>query len=191
MTGKRIIWLILRFMWQNRWVPFDAFIFFVGVFWNFNIILFMMISKQQEAGELKYRTYYNIEIVANDKPGIALTVFPEQVNLYNQAGEKCGVLLNTPIVYTSDTLAIFSDSLIRVRVYGWVWRQSLDVKGKLLTDENIRYWSNSHIIGRLNAGFTLDTIYTNELKSWMLVTFTGFVPKKCLFTPEQFEQNSS
>jgi hypothetical protein len=153
------------------------------------IIDFLAINKLQEEGRVIYETFYNIELV-NDKPKTELTVFPAQVDFYNQAFEKYGELLNTPVVYTSDTSAIFSDSLLRVRIYGWVWKQSLDEDGRLLNDENIRYWSNSHIIGRLHAGFALDTLYTNELKSWMLVTFTGFVSKKCLFTPEQFEEIS-
>jgi hypothetical protein len=95
--------------------------------------------------------------------------------------------MNTPLVYSSNSKAIYRDSLIKVQVYSWVWNESLDINGKLNVQENIRYRSNTHIIARLNSGTLLDTIYTNEPKSWTLMTFTCFVAKKYLLTAEEFD----
>jgi hypothetical protein len=134
---------------------------------------------------IKYDQFYNIEMVPN-KPEDELIVYPDHVNIYDCQGEKFGELLNTPLVYCSNSKEIYKDSLIKVKVFGWVWKESLDSNCKLNLPENIRYRSNTHIIARLNSGTFLDTIYSNELKSWTLITLTGLVPKNYLLTPEEF-----
>jgi hypothetical protein len=144
------------------------------------------LNKQEKIARIKYDHFYNIELVPN-KPEDELVVYPDHANIYNHRGEKFGELMNTPLVYASNIKRIYKDSLIMVRIYGWVWNESLDGHGQLIVPENIRYRANSHIIARLYTGTLLDTIYTNELHSWMLIYFAGFVPTNFLLTPEDFD----
>lgn len=180
MRGK-----LLRFV-LKRTTILSVFIFLIGFYIPFFIEANIQLTRQQKIGEKKYHQFYNIELVHN-KPKDELIVYPEPVNTYDPSGEKFGELMNTPLVYSTDRKAIYRDSLIKVQVYGWVWKESLDSNEKLNVPENIRYHSNTHIIARLNEGTLLDTIYTNELKSWTLISFSGFVPRNYLLTAEEFD----
>ena len=117
------------------------------------------ISRQQKIVKEKFYEYYNNELVPV-KPVNEFIAYPKKVHLY-LSGNKIGELKNTPVVYSYGS-KVNSDSLMEVKVYGWVWRKNLDKFGKLICPENIRYRANSHIIARLNQGIFLDTIYTNE-----------------------------
>jgi hypothetical protein len=122
----------------------------------------------------------------HDKPENEFIVYPGPVDIYNHAGETFGQLMSTPVVYSIHDTLINNDSLKKVHVFGWVWKKSLHENCQLMVPENIRYRANSHIIGSLSAGTTLDTLYTNELNSWTLITFFCFVPEKCLLKHEEF-----
>ena len=166
---------------------FSMIIFLTGCYISFAIAENICITGQQKLAEKKFYEYYNVELVPV-KPVNEFIAYPKKVNIY-LSGQKTGELINTPEVY-SDKSKEASDSLIEVKVYGWIWRNSLDTFGKLICQENIRYCANSHIIARLNQGTFLDTIYTNEVKSWILVSFSCFIPKNDLITPEEFNNIS-
>ena len=180
MRGK-----LLRFVLKKTTI-LSVIFFLIGVYIPFFIEANIQLTRQQKIGEKKYHQFYNIELVHN-KPEDELIVYPDAVHTYDHEGGKFGSLMNTPLVYSTNRKAIYRDSLIKVLVYGWVWKKSLDSNGKLDVPENIRVRANTHIIARLNAGTLLDTIYTNELKSWALISFSGFVPRNCLLTPEEFD----
>ena len=116
-----------------------------------------------------------------------MIAYPGSANIYNLQGETFGELMNTPVVYSLNSLEKFQDSLINVLVFGWVWKESVDENCKLIIPENIRCRANTHIIARLNSGTLLDTFYTNELNSWMLISFSCFVQNKYLLIPEEIE----
>jgi len=158
----------------------------VGIYISTFIPINIHITTQQKLANIKYEQSYDFELVPY-KPQGELIVYPGYVNIYNPQSEILGELKNTPLVYVSNNLGIVRDSLIEVQVYGWVWKESIGSDGKLNVPENIRYRSNSHIIARLGSGTLLDTIYTNELKSWTLVTFTCFVPENYLLTNEEYD----
>jgi len=157
----------------------------VGIYISTFVAINIHITTQQKLASIKYDQFYDIELVPN-KPQGELIVYPDLVNIYNHLGEKLGELMNTPLVYSSNKMGIVRDSLIEIQVYGWVWKESIGSDGKLIVPENIRYRSNSHIIARLGSGTLLDTIYTNELKSWTLITFTCLVPENYLLTHEDY-----
>ena len=180
MRGK-----LLRFV-LKRTTILSVIFFLIGFYIPFFIEANIQLTRQQKIGEKKYHQFYNIELVHN-KPVDELIVYPDPVHTYDPSGEKFGELMNTPLVYSTNSKAIYRDSLIKVQVYGWIWKESLDPDGRLHVKENIRYRANTHIIARLNAGTLLDTIYTNELKSWTLISFSGFVPRNCLLTAEKFD----
>jgi hypothetical protein len=166
---------------------FSMIIFLTGCYISFAISENISITGQQKSAEKKFYEYYNVELVPV-KPVNEFIAYPKKVNIY-LSGQKTGELINTPEVYSNKS-KVPSDSLIEVKVYGWVWRNSLDTFGKLICPENIRYCANSHIIARLNQGTFLDIIYTNELNSWTLISFPCFIPKKDLITPEEFKNIS-
>lgn len=161
-----------------------AMLFFMGFYVHIHTIEFFAINEIQKIAEKKYHEFYNIEM-APAKPGHVYIAFPDPVIIYDQHGLKFGEVLKTPMVYSHIKKEAVLDSLLPVTLYGWVWTESLGNNNQLLTDENIRYWSNSHVIARLNAGVHLDTIYTNEKKSWTLVTFDGSIPKDNLLTEDE------
>jgi hypothetical protein len=169
----------------SRKTILSVFIFIFGLYVPIFIEANINISAQQEKGRIKYDQYYNVEIV-HDKPENEFIVYPGHVDIYDHAGEKLGHLMSTPIVYSIKDTLMYKDSLTKVQVFGWVWKKSLHENGQLMVPENIRFRANTHIIGRINAGTTLDTLYTNELNSWTLVTFFCFIPEKSLLTHEEF-----
>lgn len=128
--------------------------------------------------------------MVNDKPPEQLIVYPEQAGIYNQSGEKMGETNKITVVYLKSGEEVFLDSVKRITMYGWVWSQSIDSNSALKFDENIRYWSNSHIIARLKSGTFLDTIYTNEKKSWKLVSVAGFIPANLLINQDEYNDIS-
>jgi hypothetical protein len=174
----------LRFLLRKKTI-IPLMLFVVGIYISSTIVANIQVTRQQKLGEIKYNQFYNIDQAPN-KPEDELIVYPDQASIYNPQGEKFGELMNTPLVYSTNSNGIFKDSLIYIRIYGWAWKESLDSDNKLNVPENIRYRSNSHIIARLKSGTQLDTIYTNELKTLTLITFTCFVPKNCLLTSEKF-----
>ncbi len=181
---RNYIGKLLRFLLKKKTI-LSVIFFLIGFYIPFFTEANIQLTRQQKIGEKKYHQFYNIELVHN-KPEDELIVYPDPVNTYDLSGEKFGELMNTPLVYSTNRKVIYRDSLIEVQVYGWVWKESLDPDCRLNVKENIRYHSNTHIIARLNEGTLLDTIYTNELKSWTLISFSGFVPRNSLLTAEEF-----
>jgi hypothetical protein len=169
-------------------LPFLMF-FILGISLQLHTVYFIRINEQQKINKQKFNQYYNIELIKN-KPPNELIAYPSQVNIFNMNGKQYGKLINFPIVYYHNRGENSQDSLATVTIYGWIWSKSLSNNCKLLKDENIRYWANSHIIARLNAGTRVDTVYTNELKSWTLITYHGYVNKDCLITKEEYENIS-
>ena len=176
---------VLRFLLRKKNI-LPALLILAGSFISSFTATNIYITRQQEIAQAKYDQFYNIEMVPS-KPENGLIVFPDHVNMYSKHGEKFGELMNTPLIYSLSSPRTCRDSLLEMQVFGWVWKESLDGKGRLQVPENIRYRSNSHIIARLDQGTMLDTIYTNELNSWTLINFTGFVPKKYLLIHEEYD----
>jgi len=176
---------VLRFLLRKK-IILPVILFIVGIYISTFSAINIHITAQQNLGSIKYDQFYDIELVPN-KPQGELIVYPDHVNIYNHLGEQLGEMSNTPLVYTSNGKGIVRDSLMEVRGYGWVWKESIGGDGKLIVPENIRYRSNSHIIATLKSGTRLDTIYTNELKSWTLVTFICYVPESYLLTHDEYD----
>jgi hypothetical protein len=175
---------VIPFLLKRRTI-LSLFIFLFGCYVPIFIEANINITALQKKGRMKYDQYYNVEIV-NNKSKNEFIVYPGHVYIYNHEGDQLGQLMSTPVVYSINDTLIYRDSLINVQVFGWVWKKSLDENGQLMFPENIRFRANSHIIGSLNAGTMLDTLYTNELNSWTLITFFCYIPEKYLLTNEEF-----
>jgi len=95
---------VLRFSLRKKTI-LPAIFFLIGIFMSSFFLENIYLNKQQKIGEIKYDQFYDIELVPN-KPEEELIVYPDHASIYNRQGEKFGELMNTPLVYCSNTREI-------------------------------------------------------------------------------------
>lgn len=153
-------------------------------------LLEIIITKQFHEKRMDRIGDYYITDMVTQRSGLPFVLKEDTISVFDQNRDHKGYLNDKIEIYVEDTLNLLNDTLIRIEIYGWVWIASLDNNCCLIADENIRYRANSNIIGRFNKGVCFDTIYANELMSWMLIRLNAFVNKKNLFSNNDFRKQS-
>ncbi|MCD4678876.1 MAG: hypothetical protein K8S00_00680 [Bacteroidales bacterium] len=187
--NRRLWELVIDILLLRRRIMIIVAFFYAGFMLQMCTRLNVEISQKQKVDKVKFDQYYNIDM-APEKPDHAYIVNEDHLNLYNKKGDRIGWLVNNPLIYSNNNERAQIGSWVNVKVYGWVWTESLDNKCSLKKNENIRYRANTHIITKLYEGVKLDTLYTNEKKSWTLVSFDGFINTNCLISYEEYSARS-
>lgn len=173
---------------KYRKILFCFFLVFAGMFYHLCLVELLANKKYSQDWETRLSAYYEGDLLSV-KPGREYVLNVDKACLIDSDGSEMGFINNKTVVYLNDTCSR-QDQLSKITLLAWIWAQSLNKDLCLATHENIRYRANSHVIGKINQGVCPDTLYSNQLRSWILIKLQALIPYDQLISYEVFQQKS-